>query len=56
MNLTAWLGRMLGQENVEAIETIDPSLSAGWAQQRGACQLGLTTPTRNTIPFTARPP
>jgi hypothetical protein len=36
MNLTAWIGRLLGQENVEAIEQIDPSLSASWAQERGA--------------------
>src|SRR5688572_10291888 len=30
------IGWMLGQENVEAIEQIDPSLSAPWAQGRGA--------------------
>jgi hypothetical protein len=30
------VGWMLGQENIEAIERIEPSLSASWAQQRGA--------------------
>ncbi len=35
-SLLQTVGWLLGQENVEAIERIDPSLSASWAQGRGA--------------------
>jgi hypothetical protein len=31
MNVTHWIGRLLGLKNVDAIERIDPSLAASWA-------------------------
>jgi hypothetical protein len=36
LNLWAWIGRLLGEENVQAIDRIEPSLAAGWAQSRSA--------------------
>jgi hypothetical protein len=35
-SFTEWLGRMLGQENVQSIDRIDTSLAAPWAQCRAA--------------------
>ncbi len=32
MNLTEWIGRLLNIENLERIESIDPTLAAPWAQ------------------------
>jgi hypothetical protein len=36
MNLWAWIGRLLGEDNVQAIERIEPSLAAPWAQSHSA--------------------
>jgi len=33
MNLEAWIGRLLGLENVQAIQSVRPSLAAPWAHR-----------------------